>query len=181
MGCGPSKSDLSVVQEITGMSKKDAKESFDGFKKQAGGSKIKLDKFTKLVSSLNTNKGDAAEYSKHLFRVLDSDNDNMVSWKEVMVGFHQLSPNGDPDAKLRLVYSMYDIKGDKAVTTDDVKTITKAQFQLQGWPLRDEDLDQRVKSCFNQCDLNRDGKITQEEFLKAGLSIAELFELESDD
>ena len=116
----------------------------------------------------------------------------MVSWKEVMVGFHQLSPNGDPDAKLRLVYSvsiilkwkergpkgrgnevlqfslskfhkncrkttrrllgttrsaflsgylsnsghlysciflenmfslqMYDIKGDKAVTTDDVKT-----------------------------------------------------------
>ena len=135
--------------------------------------------------------GDAAEYSKHLFRVLDSDKDNMVSWKEVMVGFHQLSPNGDPDAKLRLVYSvsiilkwkergpkccnfpfgwlvqnsikivknppcrhlgttcsallsgylsnsghlysciflenmfslqMYDIKGDKAVTTDDVKT-----------------------------------------------------------
>ena len=32
-----------------------------------------------------------------------------------------------------------------------------------------------------QCDLNRDGKITPEEFLKAGLSIAELFELESDD
>ena len=30
----------------------------------------------------------------------------MVSWKEVMVGFHQLSPNGDPDAKLRLVYSV---------------------------------------------------------------------------
>ena len=57
MGCGPSKSDLSVVQEVTGMTKKDAKESFDGFKKQAGGSKIKLDKFTKLVSSLNTNKG----------------------------------------------------------------------------------------------------------------------------
>ena len=50
--------------------------------------------------------GDAAEYSKHLFRVLDTDNDNMVSWKEVMVGFHQLSPNGDPDAKLRLVYSV---------------------------------------------------------------------------
>ena len=57
MGCGPSKSDLAVVQEITGMNKKDAKESFDGFKKQAGGSKIKLDKFTKLVASLNTNKG----------------------------------------------------------------------------------------------------------------------------
>ena len=88
--------------------------------------------------------GDATEYSRHLFRVLDTDNDNMVSWKEVMIGFHHLSPNGDPDQKLKLVYSvsaidnnifkyncrlyvlfflqMYDIKGDKAVTTDDVKT-----------------------------------------------------------
>ena len=34
---------------------------------------------------------------------------------------------------------------------------------------------------FFQCDLNLDGKITQEEFLKAGLSIAELFEFESDE
>ena len=50
--------------------------------------------------------GDATEYSKHLFRVLDTDNDNMVSWKEIMLGFHYLSPNGDPDQKLKLVYSV---------------------------------------------------------------------------
>ena len=119
--------------------------------------------------------GDATEYSKHLFRVLDTDNDSMVSWKEVMLGFHHLSPNGDPDQKLKIVYSvstfktpifefwkikkktiislancsffklhlfliifcniicplclyvifspqMYDIKNDKAVTPEDVKT-----------------------------------------------------------
>jgi len=150
MGCGPSKSDLVVVQDVTGMTKKDASESFSRFKKEAGGSKIKLDKFTKLVSSLNTNKGDATEYSKHLFRVLDTDKDNMVSWKEVMVGFHQLSPSGDPDQKLRLVYNMYDVKGDKSVTMDEVKMITQAQFKLQGWPLKDDDIDKRVKSCFNQ-------------------------------
>ena len=50
--------------------------------------------------------GDATEYSKHLFRVLDTDNDSMVSWKEVMLGFHHLSPNGDPDQKLKIVYSV---------------------------------------------------------------------------
>ena len=57
MGCGPSKSDLAVVQDVTGMSKQDAKESFSGFKKQTGSSKIKLDKFTMFVAELNTNKG----------------------------------------------------------------------------------------------------------------------------
>jgi len=181
MGCGPSKPDLVIVQHELGMSEKEAKESFNGFKKQTGSSKIKLDKFTKFVSSLNTNKGDATEYSKHLFRVLDTDNDSMVSWKEVMLGFHHLSPNGDPDQKLKIVYSMYDIKDDKAVTAEDVKTITKAQFQLQGWPLREDEIEHKVKSCFNQCDLNRDGKITEDEFIKAGLSIAELFEFEESD
>ena len=57
MGCGPSKADLLIVQDVTGMTKKDASDSFSRFKKEAGGSRIKLDKFTKLVSSLNTNKG----------------------------------------------------------------------------------------------------------------------------
>ena len=54
--------------------------------------------------------GDATEYSKHLFRVLDTDNDSMVSWKEVMLGFHHLSPNGDPDQKLKIVYSVSTFK-----------------------------------------------------------------------
>ena len=61
--------------------------------------------------------GDATEYSKHLFRVLDTDKDNMVSWKEVMVGFHQLSPSGDPDQKLRLVYNVSKSKSN--VSTSD--------------------------------------------------------------
>ena len=38
-----------------------------------------------------------------------------------------------------------------------------------------------MKSIFSQCDLNTDGKITEEEFLKAGVSIAEMFELEAAD
>jgi hypothetical protein len=39
------------------MSKQDAQASYKDFKKEAGGEKIKLDKFTKLVNSMNTNKG----------------------------------------------------------------------------------------------------------------------------
>ena len=57
--------------------------------------------------------------------------------------------------------------------------LTKAQFDLQGKTLTDEECEERVKSIFSQCDLNTDGKITEEEFLKAGVSIAEMFELEA--
>ena len=57
MGCGISKGDLKAVEEVTGMSEGDVKEAYKGFKDENKADKINLDKFTKLVSSMNTNKG----------------------------------------------------------------------------------------------------------------------------
>ena len=59
--------------------------------------------------------------------------------------------------------------------------LTKALHDLQGKPLSESELGDKVKSIFNQCDLNKDGKISQDEFLKAGVAISEMFELEGDD
>lgn len=52
---------------------------------------------------------------------------------------------------------------------------------MQGKPLSDTDIEERVKNLFSQCDLNADGRITEEEFFKSGKSIAEMFELEEND
>jgi Ca2+-binding EF-hand superfamily protein len=182
MGCGGSKKKFAAVQESTGMTQKEVADSFKAFKKEAGAAKIKLDKFTKLVADMNTNKGgNVTEYAKHLFRVLDADKDGLVSFEEVIVGFHNLSGNGDEKEKLKMVFQMYDIDGNKTLSPENIKMITKAQYQLEGKPLKEEEISQKVKTCFKQCDLNADGKITEEEFFKAGKSIAEMFELEEND
>lgn len=182
MGCNPSKNDVRAIQEATGMSKKEIKSAFQGFKHDAGGKKIPLNKFTKLVSSMNTNNGgNVEEYAKQLFRVLDQDKDNKVSFKEVLLGFHHLSANGNPTEKMRIVFQMYDVDNTKAISPKNVEEITKAQYKLQGKPIKDVEIEEKVKNCFKQCDLNSDGKITEAEFLKAGISIAEMFELETDD
>ncbi len=39
----------------------------------------------------------------------------------------------------------------------------------------------KVKATFSECDLNSDGKITEEEFLKAGSEVAKMFELADSD
>jgi hypothetical protein len=57
MGCGPSKKDFSEVQQGTGMTKKELEDAFKAFKKEAGGAKVNLAKFTKLVEGMNTNNG----------------------------------------------------------------------------------------------------------------------------
>ena len=62
MGCGISKGDLKAVEEVTGMSESDVKEAYKGFKQENKADKINLAKFTKLVSSMNTNKGMLSTY-----------------------------------------------------------------------------------------------------------------------
>ncbi|TRY80380.1 hypothetical protein TCAL_04862 [Tigriopus californicus] len=182
MGCGPSKKELSGVAEITGMSKKELQDSYKAFKKEAGGSKVKLDKFTKLVATMNTNKGgNVTEYAKHMFRVLDTDKDDMVNFREVMIGFHNLSTAGDEKEKLRMVFEMYDVDGTKTISPENMKIITRSQYQLEGKPMNEAEIEAKVKQCFGLCDLNTDGQITEEEFYKSGKSIAEMFELEGDE
>ena len=67
------------------------------------------------------------------------------------------------------------------LTKNVIYRLTKALHDLQGKPLSESELGDKVKSIFNQCDLNKDGKISQDEFLKAGVAISEMFELEGDD
>ena len=59
-------------------------------------------------------------------------------------------------------------------------SITRSQYLLQGKPLDDDEINSKVKSCFSQCDLNCDGKISEDEFFKASRTVAEMFELEGD-
>lgn len=61
MGCGISKGDLKAVEDVTGMSENDVKEAYSGFKNENKADKINLAKFTKLVASMNTNKGKPTE------------------------------------------------------------------------------------------------------------------------
>ena len=67
MGCFCSKKDFTDVKKATGMSDKEVKDSYKGFKKEAGGKKIKLDKFTRLVASMNINRG---RYKDHVRPVI---------------------------------------------------------------------------------------------------------------
>jgi len=180
MGCGPSKEDMDLIRKSTGMNNKEIKQSYKDFKKEAGGDKLKLDKFTKLVKDMNTNTdGDVTDFAKHIFRVFDTDKDQRVTFREVLLGFHTLS-RGELDNRLRLVFSIYDLKAQGYFTSEDAKIITAAKLRMEGEKADSKKLEDRVTACFRQCDINKDGKITLEEFLKTGETVAEMFELEGD-
>ena len=54
-----------------------------------------------------TKGGNVDEYARHLFRVLDTDRDGLVSFSECVVGFHNLSQSaGDNQEKLKMVFKV---------------------------------------------------------------------------
>ena len=53
--------------------------------------------------------------------------------------------------------------------------------KLEGKTMSEMELMDKVKSTMAECDLNSDGKITEEEFLKAGSEVAKMFELADSD
>ena len=57
-----------------------------------------------------------------MFRVLDTDKDNLISFQEVMIGFHNLSGGGDEKEKMKMVFQMYDIDGNKTLSPENIKT-----------------------------------------------------------
>ena len=71
------------------------------------------------ISSVSAGKVD--DYASHLFRVLDTDKDQLISFSEVLIGFHHLTLNGDEREKLKIVFDMYDVDGDKKLTPHNVK------------------------------------------------------------
>ena len=122
---------------------------------------------------------------------------------------------------------MLDFDDTKAISTVNVKTITKAQLEMQGkavvdkvgikdadnivskyllpwfffrfrpwwvvyfglhklqyrntiieWRIWFQEIDDKVSNFFGQCDLNKDGQITEDEFIKSGSKVSEIFELE---
>jgi len=179
MGCGLSKDDMNLIRSHTGMTNKEIKQSYRDFKKEAGGDKLKLDKFTKLVKEMNTNEGDVTDFAKHIFRVFDTDHDKKVTFKEVLIGFHTLS-RGDINTRLRLVFEVYDVRGTGSFSPEDAKQITEAKLKMEGGSVNAKMVEEKVNATFRQCDLNHDGKISLDEFLKTGEGVAEMFELEGD-
>ena len=79
------------------------------------------------------------EYARHLFRAFDTDKDGLVSFEEVIIGFHHLSGSGDEREKLKLVFhvskssqflrrkiirshsQIYDVDGNKVLCPANVK------------------------------------------------------------
>merc|ERR1712002_1198847 len=105
-----------------------------------------------------------AQLSSHIWRVYDINEDGQIDFYEFMTVLHVMS-SGSSEDNLRQLFRVFDINSDGSISKDELERIVK-DFEIA----TNKDDGGLVNSVFNEMDENKDGLISQEEFVEANLA-----------
>ena len=132
--------------------------------------------FRELLSS-SLNKSDLNKIEKHAFRIYDLNDDGYIDFTEFMVVFFVLS-YGDYKDVLRKMFRLFDINSDGSISKKEMKLLVKAIYGiLKANNPGLSKSDNVAMAAFNEMDKNRDGKVTEDEFVGACLDNEEFSKL----
>lgn len=157
-----SKKQTSVAKELTSEEITEYREMFDLFDEDKSGAidAEELGKVMRALGQFPTN----AEVNK-IVEEVDEDGSGVVEFSEflvVMVKYKKThEPEEDPDAELLRAFKVFDKDGSGYITADELRDF----LTRLGEPLTDEEVDDLLR----QADLDGDGQISYEEFVKSGV------------
>ncbi|KAI1339034.1 calcineurin subunit B [Xylariaceae sp. FL0016] len=95
--------------------------------------------------------------------ILDEDGGGDVDFQEFVSGLSAFSSKGNKEQKLRFAFKVYDIDRDGYISNGELFIVLK---MMVGSNLKDQQLQQIVDKTIMEADLDKDGKISFEEFTK---------------
>lgn len=98
-----------------------------------------------------------------MIAIFDADGGGDVDFEEFVGGLSAFSNKGDKEQKLRFAFKVYDIDRDGYISNGELFIVLK---MMVGSNLKDQQLQQIVDKTIMEADLDKDGKISFEEFTK---------------
>ncbi|KAH9869925.1 Calcineurin subunit B, partial [Plenodomus biglobosus] len=98
-----------------------------------------------------------------MIAIFDEDGGGDVDFQEFVSGLSAFSSKGNKEEKLRFAFRVYDIDRDGFISNGELFIVLK---MMVGSNLKDQQLQQIVDKTIMEADLDRDGKISFEEFTK---------------
>ncbi|XP_063410071.1 neurocalcin-delta B-like [Mytilus trossulus] len=145
---------------------------YKDFEKHLGQGETALSRtaFIRVYNSLFD--GDASIFAGQVFRTFDVDNNNMVDFKEFILGLC-MSGSTDPGVKLKWAFSMYDIDQNGYISQDEMNHILNAVCKMTNSRLPEEftSIENMTKNIFNVLDKNSDNQISLDEFIEGAEKI----------
>jgi serine/threonine-protein phosphatase 2B regulatory subunit len=104
-----------------------------------------------------------ADIFDRMIAIFDEDGGGDVDFEEFVGGLSAFSNKGDKLQKLRFAFKVYDIDRDGYISNGELFIVLK---MMVGSNLKDQQLQQIVDKTIMEADLDKDGKISFEEFTK---------------
>jgi serine/threonine-protein phosphatase 2B regulatory subunit len=98
-----------------------------------------------------------------MIAIFDEDGGGDVDFQEFVSGLSAFSSKGNKEQKLRFAFKVYDIDRDGYISNGELFIVLK---MMVGSNLKDGQLQQIVDKTIMEADLDKDGKISFEEFTK---------------
>merc|ERR1712241_809965 len=112
---------------------------------------------------------DAEKMEKHVFRIYDANNDGYIDFTEFMLIYFIMN-EGTPEEVLGKIFRVFDVNGDGSITMKEMTKLIKDMYGI----LKNDDPNLAAKefiakTAFAEMDSDQDGKVSQQEFIKACL------------
>ncbi|EAL19637.1 hypothetical protein CNBG2650 [Cryptococcus deneoformans B-3501A] len=111
--------------------------------------------------------GDPSQFADYVFNVFDEDKSGTIEFKEFICAL-SVTSRGRLDEKLKWAFQLYDINQDGYITYDEMLQIVRSIYKMTGQMVQlpeDEDTpEKRVDKIFRNMDLNKDHRLTYDEF-----------------
>ncbi|CAL4068630.1 unnamed protein product [Meganyctiphanes norvegica] len=151
-------------------------EIFNEFQKDCPSGRLSLEDFKKLHGA-HFSEGEAAKYAEHVFRSFDANGDQTVDFREFLCAMSVMT-RGTLEAKLRLMFTIYNLDGNEYISRDEMLEIVQTIFKMIDKESEEVTTpEEYTDNVFNNMDKNADNKISLEEFIEGAKSDPSLIKL----
>ena len=166
--------DLEVLKSKTIYDENTIKEMHKRFTKNCPNGRLTPQKFIEMCNTLSL-KGNAEDYCDHVFRTFDADKNGFIDFKEFLLALY-ITCDGTAEEKLEAAFRMHDVDGNGFIDLDEMTKVLRAIYGMVGEGSSDAAFraEEMTRNIFDRMDENKDGYLTEEEFVQGCLQNNEL-------
>ncbi|XP_046563954.1 neuronal calcium sensor 2-like [Haliotis rubra] len=183
MGCCNSKKlpdeDIEFLVSNTNFEKGEILKWYKGFMEDCPDGQLSKEKFKNVYANFFPG-GNPDAFCEHVFRSFDRDGSGSIEFKEFLMAINITSQKGKAEDKLNWAFDMYDIDGNGTIEKNEMESIIEAIYSMLGSHLSEDVTDSptvRTEKIFDTMDVNKDGVLTKEEFIKGCMEDTMLYQM----